>query len=54
MTSEAGKGSNRRPCLVGREEESLRWDLILRKITREEFDETYKLLIREGKITRKR
>jgi len=54
MTSEAGKGSNRRPCLVGKEEESLRWDLSLRKIAREEFDKKYKQLIREGKITRKR
>lgn len=54
MTSEAGKGSNRRPCLVGKEEESLRWDLVLGKITHEEFYEKYKQLVREGKITRKR
>jgi hypothetical protein len=34
-----GKGSQQRPCLINREEEELRWDLALGKITREKFDE---------------
>ena len=32
-----GKGSNRRPCLISREEETLRWDLAIGKITFNEF-----------------
>lgn len=31
------KGSQRRKCLISREEESLRWDLALGKITIEKF-----------------
>lgn len=33
-----GKGSQRRPCLVSRDEEELRWDLALGKITQRTFD----------------
>lgn len=32
-----GKGSQRRKCLISREEESLRYDLALGKITFEEW-----------------
>ena len=32
-----GKGSKRRQCQISREEESLRWDLALGKITLAEF-----------------
>ena len=32
-----GKGSKRRPCLTGREEEKLRYSLALHKITFAEF-----------------
>ena len=33
----AGKGSKRRKCLISREEETLRYDLALGKITFEEW-----------------
>ncbi len=33
----AGKGSTRRKCQVSREEEDLRWDLAIGKITFEEW-----------------
>ncbi len=33
-----GKGDKRRRCIVGRVEETLRWELYQGKITREEFD----------------
>lgn len=35
----AGKGSKRRPTLVSREEEDLRWELAYGRITRRTFDE---------------
>lgn len=35
----AGKGSTRRPKFISDEEETLRWDLALGKITRKKFDE---------------
>ena len=40
----SGKGDKKRPCLVSREEESLRWRLLEGEITREEFDVTLKRL----------
>jgi len=49
-----GKGSQRRPCLVSREEEDLRWKLALGKITHPEFCEEMKKLKKEdryGKIS---
>ena len=47
-----GKGSNRRPCLTGREENDLRNDLYRGHITEEEFDVKYEKLKNQGKITR--
>ena len=47
-----GKGSERRPCLTGREENDLRDDLYRGRITEEEFDVKYKELKNQGKITR--
>ena len=47
-----GKGSERRPCLTGREENYLRYDLYRGKITEEEFDRRYGELKSQGKITR--
>ena len=46
------KGSGRRACQTGREEESLRWALKDGSITREEFDRQYMELLKQGKITR--
>jgi uncharacterized membrane protein len=37
-----GKGSRRRPTLISEKEETLRWDLAMGKITREEFDRKIK------------
>jgi hypothetical protein len=37
-----GKGDRRRPTSISPEEETLRWDLALGKIKREEFDEKMK------------
>ena len=36
-TTMAGKGSKRRKCLISREEETLRYDLALGKMTYEEW-----------------
>ena len=33
-----GKGSNRRPTLTSRDEESIRWDLLQGKITLRQFN----------------
>lgn len=38
------KGSGKRPTLISREEERLRWDLFLGRITRAEFDKKLKEL----------
>jgi len=40
------KGSTRRLCLVSSEEEQLRWDLAMKKITREKFNQQIKKLKR--------
>ncbi len=37
--NDAGKGSDKRPCLISREEETLRWNLARSEITYEEFIE---------------
>lgn len=44
MSNSAGKGDTRRPKFISDEEETLRWDLALGKITREKFDEEMKKL----------
>jgi hypothetical protein len=36
--SDNGKGDIQRPCLVSKEEESLRWDLAMGKMTIEAFN----------------
>ena len=35
--SEAGKGSDKRPCLVSEQELALRWELLLGKVTLNKF-----------------
>lgn len=50
--SGAGKGDTRRPPLIGREEEALRWDLAFGKITCEQYDAEHTRLLRSGKIVR--
>lgn len=47
-----GKGSGRRPCLTGREENDLRDDLYRGKISEARFNREYDLLLIQGKITR--
>ncbi len=47
-----GKGSNRRPCSIGKEEKAIRDALAWGKISFAEFEEKYNQLKREGKITR--
>ena len=47
-----GKGSTRRPCQIGREEEDLRWRRALGQVTVEQFEQEYAKLEAEGKITR--
>ena len=47
-----GKGSKRRPCTTGTEENNLRWALALGKITFDEFEIKYKKLLKAGKIIR--
>ena len=42
--SDAGKTDNRRPCLVSREEEDLRWRLAQGRIDRKTFDASMELL----------
>ena len=42
--SDAGKSDKRRPCLVSREEEDLRWRLAQGRIDRKTFDKTIKKL----------
>ncbi len=37
MADDAGKGSQRRSCLISREEETLRWQLVQGEITYREF-----------------
>jgi len=49
-----GKGSARRKCQTGHEEETLRWKFAFGKITSEKFHREYARLEHEGKITRGR
>ncbi len=46
-----GKGSKKRPCLVSREEEKLRWFLFQGILTRGDFDKAMKKL--KGEINGK-
>jgi len=48
-----GKGSERRPTAISREEEDLKWKLAYGKITFDEFEKRYKQLARQGKIKRR-
>ena len=50
--SEAGKGDDRRPSQIGREEEELRYALAEGKITRERFLREYDKLLLAGRIIR--
>jgi len=50
----AGKGSKRRPRLISREEEELRWQLAEGKISRVTFNKRILEMIKEGKINRRR
>jgi hypothetical protein len=47
-----GKGSARRPCRTSPEEEHLRWALAAGTITFAQFEQRYRELLHEGKITR--
>ena len=47
-----GKGSKRRLCLTSPEEDKIRWQLALGKITFKKFEVKYNKLKVEGKITR--
>ena len=42
-----GKGSDRRKCLVSKEEEDFRWKLAYGKITREVFNEVMAIIKKE-------
>ena len=44
-----GKGSKRRPTLVSKQEENIRWKLKEGKITFKEFERKMKLLLKEKK-----
>jgi len=48
----AGKGDQRRPSQIGREEEDLRWALASGHITFCQFEKRYNQLLKEGKIIR--
>ena len=48
-----GKGSKRRPCLISREEEEIRYALAREEITIVEFKKRERKLQREGKIWRR-
>ncbi len=43
-----GKGSKKRPCLISREEENIRWALVYGKISFKKFEEKMKK-IKENK-----
>jgi len=47
-----GKGSQRRPTQISRQEYILRWDYALGKISRAKFDRQFSLLQKKGLITR--
>lgn len=47
-----GKGSQRRPCSIGKEEKAIRDALAYGKMTFEEFEIKYNKLLKEGKIIR--
>jgi len=47
-----GKGSQRRPCSIGKEEMAIRDALAYGKITFAEFEKKYNKLLKEEKITR--
>lgn len=51
-SSEAGKGSGRRPSQIGKEEEDLRYALAEGKITSEQFQSEYIKLLHTHRITR--
>ena len=46
------KGSHRRPRLISREEENLRWKLAFGLVTFKRFEKRYNELIKQGKIVR--
>ncbi len=48
--SSAGKGSNRRPCLVPYELYVIRYKLATGRITFKQYEKKYKKLRAEGKI----
>jgi len=48
----SGKGSNRRPSQISKEEERIRWKLAFGEITFDEFERQYKELKKRGLIYR--
>lgn len=49
----SGKGSERRPRRISKEEENIRYLLAFDRITFDEFEKRYKELKKQGKIWRK-
>jgi len=54
MTNGSGKGSARRPCLIGQHEEALRYKLAGGYITFDEYEKRMKKLRKEGKLKKGR
>jgi len=52
MSDFIGKGSNRRPRGITKEEESLRWAYAFGKMSFDEFERRYNKLLKQGKIRR--
>jgi len=52
MANNAGKGHDRRPSQIGREEEELNYKLAQGKITFTEWARRHNILLKAGKITR--
>ena len=52
VDGQAGKGDKTRPRLVAEEEYSIRWDLMVGAIDREEFEQRMYELQQQGKIRR--
>lgn len=52
MSDFLGKGSNRRPKQITKEEEILRWAYAFGKMNFDEFERRYNKLLKQGKICR--
>ena len=52
MSDFPGKTSKRRPRLITKEEDELRWRLALEQISLKEFERRYKMLKKKGLVKR--